>query len=125
VWDARSGEVVQKLPSRTGATSAFSPDGRWLVTSPGEAYRVYQVESWQEVGAIPRDNTGDLAGPLAFSWDGKTLAVALSRTRVRLLEAATWKELATLEAPGMTVGWIAFTPDGSRLAVASGGSVIY
>jgi hypothetical protein len=60
-----------------------------------------------------------VAGHVGFSDDGRLVAVPRATHLVGLLETRTWKELATLEAPQrrQPLG-IAFSPDGTRLAVA-------
>ena len=55
---------------------------------------------------------------MALSDDSATVALALSRDTVRLIEAVSGRELATLEAPDAhDIYWLRFSPDGSRLAV--------
>ena len=55
----------------------------------------------------------------------RMLAVAISRSTVRLVEAATGRELATLEAPDrLDINWIAFNADGTQLAVVGGSGPI-
>ena|SRR5438034_11096160 len=55
---------------------------------------------------------------MALSDDSATVALALSRDTVRLIEAVSGRELATLEAPeAHDIYWLRFSPDGSRLAV--------
>jgi len=48
------------------------------------------------------------------------LALAISRTAVRLVEPLTGRELATFEAPDRAdIRWITFNHDSSQLAVAA------
>jgi serine/threonine protein kinase len=63
--------------------------------------------------------------PLAFSPDGKILAVAQTMTDVVLLDAETFRELATLHArEPLLLSWISFSPDGRWLAVPTGAGVV-
>jgi len=62
---------------------------------------------------------------MAFSADSRILAVAISRNTVRLVEAATGRELATLESPDRVgIDWITFSADGTQLAVVGGSGPI-
>src|SRR5258708_37969015 len=62
---------------------------------------------------------------MGFCADSLILAVAISRTRVRLAEAATGRDLATFEAPDrLDINWIAFSADGPKLAVVGGSGPI-
>jgi WD40 repeat protein len=61
-----------------------------------------------------------LTGRVAFSPDGRLLAVVHARRLVKLLDAATFRELATLTAASpQQITWLCFRPDGSQLAVAT------
>jgi WD40 repeat protein len=53
-------------------------------------------------------------GPLKYAPDGKTLATASGDKTVKLWDAATWRELATLVHPAESV--VAFSPDGKKMA---------
>src|SRR5205823_5961607 len=75
--------------------------------------------------AIPQEDTHGSAGAVAFSRDGKTLAIAYSSRVVRLIETSSGRELATLTAPHpLGVSWLCFSPDGSGLAAACANHVI-
>jgi hypothetical protein len=53
----------------------------------------------------------------AFSPDGRMMARTLDGHKIQLLETATSKILATLEAPeALNLGRFQFSPDGTRLA---------
>ena len=116
VWDAHSGELVHDLPMPARTKVTFSPDGHWLATSTTE-YQLWEVGSWQPKGppvagqGIPEWNF------TAFSPDGRVMARAAEESRIQLLETATGKPLATLEAPVSSgISTFQFSPDGSRLA---------
>src|SRR5262249_40000830 len=52
VWDLRTRELVKKVRD-TGQFLAFSPDGRWLVTSAPDEYHFWTVGSWEAGLTIP------------------------------------------------------------------------
>jgi eukaryotic-like serine/threonine-protein kinase len=118
IWDLHSGQQVGKELPGGDACVAFSPDGRWLVNGTKDEYRFWEVGSWRSGLCIPR-NSQTAPGPLAFTTDGKILAIASSPREVRLIETATGRELATLIAPDPhPIRWLCFRPDGEQLAVA-------
>ena len=118
-----TGQAVKRLPHvGTFHSVAFSPDGRWLVTSTIEEYRFWAVGTWERRQVIRRD--WGLAGPVAFSRDGRMLALAHSRYTVRLYDAATFAELARLEAlDPRHITWLRFTPAGGLLAATTDHSI--
>jgi WD40 repeat protein len=124
VWDLHSGQQIgQELPGGD-AHVAFSPDDRWLVNGTRDEYRFWEVGSWRPALRIPR-TPPTVEGPLAFTPDGKILAIAHSLREVRLIETATGRELATLSAPEPhPISWLCFRPDGEQLAVACGDRVL-
>jgi WD40 repeat protein len=123
LWDARTGRAEKSLPHEGGYHSvAFSPDGRWLVTSTIEEYRFWAVGTWERRQVIRRD--WGLDGPVAFSRDGRLLALAHSRYAVRLYDAASFAELATLEAlDPRPITWLCFTPAGGLLVATTDHSI--
>jgi WD40 repeat protein len=124
VWDNATGQTVRSFESGpAGATSAFvafSPDGQWLITCEQGVYRFWKVGTWEPGPSIERDQIEPFPGPIAWSRDGRTVAVARSSTGVLLLDAASGQRLATMKANSRrSVRSLDFSPDGRRLAVAN------
>jgi hypothetical protein len=124
VWDLATGKVARDLPSQGDHRSqtsytAFSPDGRWLVTSgPGE-HRFWRVGSWERGHVLRRDRVEPGGSPLAYSPDGRLVGVCRSLQLVQLVEPSSGREVATLYPPEpANVSGLCFSPDGSRLATA-------
>ena len=116
IWDAKSGELVRSLSMPGRSRVVFSPDGRWLVTSSTE-YQFWEVASWQpKTTAISGHPSADL-NTLAFSPDASLIALVQDGRTIQLLEAATGRPLARLEAPdGGRIASLQFSADGSQLA---------
>ena len=122
MWDVESGNLETQLQTADSAVAAlFSPDSRYLVTGNAEIYHLYRVADWELIWSVERfgDET-ELPGSIAFSADGKLLAIRLDRVRVQLLDAATGIALATLESPDQDpLTALSFTPDGNMLVAGS------
>jgi tetratricopeptide (TPR) repeat protein len=112
VWRARDATRVRHLAIEGLGGVLFSPDGKWLMTTSPPC-RLWAVDTWQEARQI--DGHG-----LAFSPDGRLLVVQDASKVLRLVETETGRTLAGLESPDeCAVQWATFSPDGSRLVVAT------
>ena len=127
VFDLSNSVPTQLLPvARELKGLAFSPDDRWLVTGDIKEYKFWDTASWKCVFSVPRTATGGHAGVIAFSSDSRMVAVAISAQLVRLLDAASGSELATLESSApQDISCLEFSPDGSQLAVIGMGHTHY
>jgi WD40 repeat protein len=130
VWDAANGKALQTFKGHTDLLGgvAFSPDSKTLASASRDgSVRLWDVATGQErttfkflAPLIPGTTTRIWTTGIAFSPDGKTLAVGAVDGIARLLDAATGKSLH--ELMGHT-GWIVirgvqFAPDGKTLATA-------
>lgn len=90
---------------------------QWIEAgAKGEAVRAEQPRLPE---IQPRGEVASPVGSLAFSPDGKTIALGRYK-QVQLLDAASGKVTATLEGHADLVRALAFSPDGKRLAAAGG-----
>jgi WD40 repeat protein len=118
IWDVHSGDLVRTMTEPARTWVAFSPDGRWLATSSTE-YQLWEVGTWQPKSP-PQTGSSDQLDFTAFSPDGRVMARNQGH-KIQLLETATEKTLAMLDAPGtMAMGKCQFSPDSSRLAAVQG-----
>jgi WD40 repeat protein len=98
----------------------FSPDGKWLAVGarlPGKKGEVTLWDVATRTARWTRPERTTIAG-LAFSPDGKALAVAFWQREVHLLNSATGEVEATLDSGEKEVRVVAFSPDGRTLATA-------
>ena len=137
LWSMETGEITQfvNIPYQIFAL-AFSPDDHWLVDSSGIENGIsttkgsVEIHAWDLTTTPPTshtliENQDDYFRPLVFSPDGKTLA-ALSRSggKLTLLDFQTGETLPI--QPGLQEGSysdLAFSPDGSILALESFGAI--
>jgi serine/threonine protein kinase len=117
-------DVAQRKPKTLRADNyealalAWSPDGRYLATGGAEGdkgdkggVKVWDVASGKETLSKPQP---DRVRSVAFTPDGRWLAAGPDAT-LRVLDAATGKEVLSETKQGGTVLGLAFSPDGSRL----------
>jgi WD40 repeat protein len=100
---------------------AFSADGKQLAACSGEPTDPGELVVWDaKTHEVRWTNRIERGMPsLAFSPDGKTLAVGSFTENCFLFDSDTGKVLATLPGHGESARSVAFHPDGKTLAVGS------
>jgi hypothetical protein len=116
MWDVGRDALITTLPSRgqqSAATAlAFSPGSKKLAVNEGYNTYVWDLASHTVVATLP-----GTIGQIAFSPDGKTLAIGNE-----LFNGTTYTPIATLSSAACSGNpGVAFSPDSSELAVATGG----
>jgi WD40 repeat protein len=137
LWDVESGEPVRRFagpalpaePTRPGLQPnffeclAYSPDGRSLALVADQQVWVWEVASGKErcqLGALPpffkpKERFFGSRSCVAFSPDGRLLAVGCPDGAVRLWEVNGGRELPTLGAHRGAVRAVGFVPGGNTL----------
>jgi WD40 repeat protein len=117
IWNAQTGDLLHDLDIDNSRT-CFSPDGRVLLIGGTEFYRFLEVGTWRELHRIPTGSSGGVANQVAWSADGRLLAIAQRQRQVRLLDGRTWQPLVELTSPHEVAhSQFQFSPDGRQLAV--------
>jgi serine/threonine protein kinase/WD40 repeat protein len=129
VWETSDGRLVRSLSGQhmdaPHAEVAFSSDGRWLAVGSHEDYQVWEVGSWSAGPVLPRDAREIASGPVSWAGDSSLLATARSHQHIRLWNATTRRELATLSPADLQfVTKLSLTPDGGRLMIMADDPVI-
>jgi WD40 repeat protein len=98
---------------------ALSPDGRWVATTSSDGRAsLRSLRDDQASGRILEPQGGPAQG-LAFSLDGRTLALGRSPTGVLLFDLARGGPGIPLAVPLSRIKALAFSPDGRSLAATT------
>lgn len=122
--DVASGKKrFSNLGGGTAFSAALSPDGRWVATAREESppqrscVQIADTRTGQRVQQIAQGR--ERICSVAFSPDGRTLAVGARGRRVQLWDVSTWTKRSEFDG-GETAR---FTPDGKGLFSGGGVSV--
>ena len=119
LWNAATGQMVHEWVLSKRTCAYFTPDSRALVISRGDEFSFWDVETLQPIRRLTRD-VAQFPGHVAFSSDGRLMALEMAPAVIHLKEVATGRTVAKLEDPhGDRAAWLGFSPDGDQLVVAA------
>lgn len=125
VWEAATGHLLERFGGheRSVRAASFSGDGRWVGTGSADyTARVWEVRRATRNASVLRDASGRLAGGAdgrsAFSRDGRYVASVAGQDVTVWGTSVGNRVLDHRAASDRRFGGSAFSPDGSRLAVA-------
>ncbi|MEU9305463.1 trypsin-like peptidase domain-containing protein [Streptomyces sp. NPDC048269] len=123
LWDVRTRKRRAIMSAHTGqvVSVAFRYDGRVVATGGGNSVRQWDADTGKEIRAPLRIKSNALTSvtAVAYSPDGKTLAVTDLDNSVYLYEATTGAPGAELKGHSGPVYAVAFSPDGLTMATGS------
>lgn len=124
LWDVASMTKLVPLEYESIVWSiAFSPDGRWLVSTHGDGSILIWDVANRELEANLRQHSGAVRG-IAFSPDGKRLATASEDQSVILWDAANGRKEAAFTTHKTRVAAVAFSADGRWIMSADQSDVL-
>jgi WD40 repeat protein len=126
VWDLETRKKRCALPAADTLRTrvAFSPQGNYLACCDDKFIRLFETRKGQQRWQAPTYGHHPVA--LAFSKDGRRLATGGGEGElsigggVKLWDVTTGRELLTLGSSSQAFTQVAFSPDGTRLAAATG-----
>ena len=126
LWDIATGKALAELNLGIALkVSALDAGARRLATANGGTVRVWDVQTGKILSnsILSNSTSAERVSTLAFSPDGKTLAVSGADKTVRLWDAATGKERRVLASHAARVWSVAFSPDGRTLVSGTEGTI--
>jgi serine/threonine protein kinase/WD40 repeat protein len=119
VWDGSTGKLIKEWEVGKASAVFFTPDNREMIVARGIEFTFHDRNSLEVSRRMPRD-IGLNPGHVAFSADGKLMALEMAPGLIHLKEISSGRTVARLEDPqGDHSTWMSFTPDGTQLVVAA------
>ncbi len=121
LWDAREGRLIEEwAPKPFDANNVwFTPDSRELLICRGDQI-IFRDLATLSSRHLDRERSHYPAFSVAFSDEGRLMAVEMAPGVVHLKDVLTGRTVARLEDPhGDPARWLGFTPDGTQLVVSS------
>ena len=122
VWDTTAHRITASINGDITASAsnhlvAFSPDGATVALTSGFGVKLCGYPSGAAIAEF--DGPGKYVSAMAFSADGKTLAVASDDGKLLFYDTRAGREAGVLDAHSDYIDGVAFSRDGRSLVTAS------
>lgn len=116
-------QAREELSAQPASVLAYSPDGTLLAAAFERRVQLWNTVERTDLFTFSR-HEADVTD-MAFSPDSQILAMVNRARMLRLLEATTFTEVASFQAPG-PIQAVAFSPDGNLIALGinNGGLIL-
>jgi WD40 repeat protein len=126
-WEANSGRLFRVLSGHTDdvAWVSVSPDGKRAASgSSDRTLRIWDLDTGQNLRTLT-GHEDDVVG-LGFSADGRRIVSESPDNTARIWDVESGLELQKINHPGRRtkINAVAFAPDGTRVIVAAGASIV-
>jgi WD40 repeat protein len=119
LWNAQTGERVREWVLGKETLVFFTPDSRALIIARSDEFSFWDVETLRPIRRLRRE-VAQYPGWIAFSADGRLMALEMAPAILHLKDVATGRTVARLEDPhGDRATWQGFTPDCTQLVVVA------
>lgn len=122
LWDATTAKNIRNIKTlkEPGYGSTILPlaDGKTIVTAEKNFLHFWDITTGKELRTFTTTHT-DFIYSVAFSPNGKYIATASGDRTIKLIEAASGKEISVAKGHSDQVWYVAFTPDNKRLLSGS------
>jgi len=121
--DAKSGEVTLQLSKKTKLDTAYSPDGRYVLSCGyDERARLWDAKSGRVIRVF-EGHTDDIRS-LAFSPDGRQIITGSADFTVKLWDAESGVEVRSYKGRSASVNSILYSPSGNYVISGSADSTV-
>ncbi len=115
VWNVNTGTQLAALATGRWGMVEFSPDGRWLASTPG-GVQLWRTSDWSLAQDLHAQGTTPHGLGIAFSPDSRVLAVGQTNGELRFVDPESGQDWARLVHPAPDLPSImAFTSDNRKL----------
>jgi eukaryotic-like serine/threonine-protein kinase len=119
LWDGQGGKLLKDLEVGLTSQVFFTPDNREMIVARAREFTFYDLSSLEVSRRMSRE-MGLYPGHVAFTADGKLMALEMAPGLIHLKEITSGRTVAKLEDPhGEVSTWMSFTPDATQLVVAA------